>query len=89
MEFVWIFNGGGVFASAVFSSRERAEAWISERGLSGTLTQYSLDVPVYEWAIAAGLFRPSRGEHSEPSFIARFSSAHQEHYHYEDGGLAS
>ena len=86
VDAVWVFNGyGGQFPSAVFSSREKAEAWIAERRLSGVLTKYPVDVPVYEWAIACDAFRPKRPDQFEPAFIQRFSSASQEHYHYEDG----
>jgi hypothetical protein len=85
MDAVWVFNGGGQFPSAVFSTREQAEVWISSRRLSGVLTMYPVDVPVYEWAIASGVFKPRRPDQSEPRFIAQFSSASQEHYHYEDG----
>jgi len=31
MEAVWVFNGGGDFPAAVFSTREKAEAWIAPR----------------------------------------------------------
>jgi hypothetical protein len=88
MEAVWLFNGGGDFPAAVFSTRGKAEAWIAERRLSGVLTKYPVDVPVYEWAIANGAFKPKRPDQSEPQFIGRFSSASQEHYHYTDGAPA-
>ena len=87
MEAVWVFNGThGTFPAAVFSSREKAEDWIIRRRLSGTLTRYPIDEPIYEWAIALGYFKPKREDQSCAAFIQRFSSASQEHYHYEDGG---
>jgi hypothetical protein len=49
MDEIWVFNGGGQFPAAVFSSREKAEVWIAERVLSGVLTKYPVDVPVYDW----------------------------------------
>jgi hypothetical protein len=82
---VWVFNGDNSFPSGVFSSRENAERWISEQRLSGTLTKYPVDVPVYDWAIANGAFKPKRADQREPRFIGRFSSAREEHYHYTDG----
>jgi hypothetical protein len=83
---VWVFNGArNPFPSAVFREREDAEAWIRGRKLSGTLTAYPLDVPVYEWAVAEGVFTPKRPEHEAPSFVANFSSGAQDHTHYEDG----
>jgi hypothetical protein len=85
VETVWVFNGGGGFPAAVFSTREKAEEWIASRRLSGILTEYPLDVSLYDWAITNGTFKPKRPEHSEPQFIGRFSSAHTDHYHYEDG----
>jgi hypothetical protein len=85
MNTVWVFNGGGNFPSAVFSTRARAESWIAEHRLTGCLTKYPVDVGVYEWAIACGAFKPNRPDHSEPRFIGRFSSASLEHYHYTDG----
>ena len=85
MESVWVFHGnGGSFASAVFSSKELAEAWIAERGVQGTLTKYPIDVCVYDWAIENEFFSPKRPEHSTPLFIQKFSSAYQEHEHYVD-----
>ena len=87
MDSVWVFNGGSNFPSAVFTTRDRAETWIASEKLSGVLTKYPLDIPVYEWAVASGAFRPTRPDQSEPQFIGRFSSASQEHYHYTDGTL--
>ena len=85
-EYVWVFNGNGArFPSAVFSSREKAEAWIAAHALSGTLTRYPIDQSVYDWAIEQGYFAPTGERHTTAAFIQNFSSAHQEHYHYEDG----
>lgn len=82
--FVWVFNAaGGPFPGAVFSSPERAEAWIAKHSLTGVLTAYPLDQGVYEWVVAKGFFRPKR--EMAPGFAGRFSLAYQEHYHYEDG----
>ncbi|MER6175713.1 hypothetical protein [Streptosporangium sp. NPDC001681] len=83
---VWAFVGeGGRWPSAIFSSRDRAEEWISARRLTGMLTEYPLDVPIYEWAVDNGYFRPSNPEHSTVDFIGRFTTAHQAHEHYENG----
>ena len=82
---VWVFNGpNNRFPSAVFTSRELAEAWIERHELRGTLTAYPLDVSVYDWATGLGYFKPKREEQTRPGFIAKFSSASQEHYHYGD-----
>jgi hypothetical protein len=85
-ESVWVFNGvKSNFPSGVFTTRELAEQWIRKNSLTGTLTRYPLDVGVYEWSLLNGGFTPKREEQKTPLFIGRFSSASQEHYHYEDG----
>ena len=81
---VWIFCGEkSNFPSGVFTSRQNAEAWINEHGLAGTLTLYPLDQSAYDYAIANGWFEPKTPKQKLPEFIQRFSSASQEHYHYE------
>jgi hypothetical protein len=82
---VWVFNGGSPFPSGIFSSREKAEDWILKNRLSGTLTAYPVDIGTYDWAIQIGIFTPKQEKHTSPEFIQRFSSASQEHDHYEDG----
>jgi hypothetical protein len=83
-DFVWVFNGGGAFPSGVFSSREKAERWISENKLTGTLTLYPVDIGVWQWAVQEGYFKPTRDDQHQPKFVQHFSCGH-EHYHYEDG----
>jgi hypothetical protein len=86
METVWIFTGPkALFPSGVFTSRESAERWIQQHGLSGTLTAYPVNVGAYDWAVDNGRFAPKGAEQRSPEFIQRFSSASQEHYHYENG----
>lgn len=56
---VWVFNGANSrFASAIFRTKETAEAWIKKNKLSDVLTLYPLDQSVYDWAIAKRVFRP-------------------------------
>ena len=85
---VWIFNGiNGQFPAGVFTSRELAETWIRSRGLSGTLTAYPLDEGSFDWALRVGAVTGNaRGRGGDPEFVGSFSSAVQEHYHYENGG---
>lgn len=46
---VWVFNGErSPFPSGVFSTHERAEAWVAQHRLSGCLTRYPVDTGVYE-----------------------------------------
>lgn len=86
---IWVFNGpGSGFPSGVFSRKSLAETWIKKHGLSGTLTGYPLDTGVYDWALLNGIFGPKNEEQKTSNFIQRFSSASQEHFHYEDGDLA-
>ena len=84
-QWVWVFNGlGGRFPSGVFSTREKARAWIQLHGLYGTLTAYALDQGAYDWAVSNGRFKPKKEEHSSARFIGAFSSASQPHEHFEN-----
>lgn len=86
MENVWIFNGeNSRFGSGVFTTLAIAEVWIKKNKLSGVLTRYPLDVGVYDWAIQSGVFSAKKEEHLRPEFIGKFTSASQEHFHYENG----
>lgn len=86
MHCVWVFNGaGGHFPSAIFEEKSAAEDWISERRLTGVLTKYPVGVSVYQWALESGVFEVKREKESSPEFIQTFSSAAQEHMHYENG----
>lgn len=71
--------------SAVFSARDLAERWVVGNGLTGMLTEYPLDVGVYDWAVAKGFFRPSKPGHTSTTFIAGFTTARQDHAHFTDG----
>lgn len=85
-ESVWAFNGArSTFPSGIFLSREAAEEWIRQHALTGTLTQYPLNVGMYEFAISAGRFSPKKPEHTTSDFIGRFSGGGLDHFHYEDG----
>ena len=87
---VWIFVGTGArFPGGAFASRERAEAWIAERRLSGVLTAYPLDEGCFDWALRVGAVTGrARERGGEPDFVGGFASAVQEHYHYEGGRRA-
>lgn len=83
---VWIFNGvNAKFPSAVFEIKEDALGWIRRHGLTGVLTSYPVGISVYEWAIESGNFKLKSEKDSTPEFIGKFSSAAQEHIHFEDG----
>jgi hypothetical protein len=89
MSTIWIFTGvKAQFPSGVFTERAKAEDWIRRHGLNGTLTAYPVDIGTYDWAVSAGHFSPKRDDQRSAEFIQRFSSATQEHYHYEHGNAA-
>ena len=83
----WVFVAAGAASpGGVFTSRERAEAWIRSRGLSGELTAYPLDEGCLDWATERGLV-PGRAlaRASEPAFVGAFTSSAQDHIHYSAG----
>lgn len=89
---LWLFRGPRYlpgFPSAVVSERTVAEAWITRMGTSGTLMRYPVNLGVYAWAVASGLFVPREQSERSPEFIESFSSVHQEHYHYDRGRLSA
>ncbi|SDR07998.1 hypothetical protein [Pseudoxanthomonas sp. CF125] len=86
MKEVWVFNGAeGRFPSAVFEERADAESWIKRNALTGVLTKYPIGVSVYEWAIKEGHFCVKNQQEKSATFIQNFSSAAQEHLHFENG----
>ena len=86
IEFVWVFNGPkGRFPGGVFTSVVSAEKWIQAYGLSGVLTKYPVDSGSFDWAKENGLVSEKLASRSESDFIASFSSASFEHFHYEKG----
>ena len=90
MQTIWIFTGPKAqFPAGVFTQRKTAELWIRQHGLSGTLTAYPVDVGAFDWAVSAGHFAPKRDDQRSAEFIQRFSSASQEHYHFEHGNPAA
>ena len=84
---IWIFNGtGGRFPGGAFSSRQLAEAWIAQCRLTGVLTAYPVDEGCFDWALRVGAVTgQARLRGDEPEFVGSFSTAGQDHYHYEDG----
>ena len=86
MESIWVFNGvQSQFPSGVFSSKGTAEAWISRHSLTGTLTEYPVDIGMYDYSTSRGQFAPSKPDHKTPLFIGKFSGGGIDHVHYEDG----
>jgi hypothetical protein len=86
LDSVWVFHGAqSAFPSGVFATCERAETWIQSYSLTGMLTQYPLNVGMYDHALAAKSFTPKKPEHTTSRFIGKFSGGGLEHFHYEDG----
>lgn len=85
---VWVFSGvNAKFPAAVFDVKEDALGWIKKNRLTGVLTKYPVGVSVYEWAIEIGNFKVRSGMDSTSEFIGKFSSAAQEHMHFEGGNF--
>ena len=90
MKYVWVFNQtASQFSGGVFSNRTDAENWILKNNLTGLLTKYPLDVGVFDWALDNDLLniKPHKVEEksSNPKFIGGFTTASQDHFHYENG----
>ncbi len=87
---IWIFHSArSNFPSAVSSTLGTAERWIQLNKVTGVLTAYPLDEGVFDWALRMDLVSDRvRPRGKDPIFVAGFSSAMQEHYHYEDGARA-
>lgn len=49
------------------------------------LTECPPDVPVYEWTVGDGYFRPGKSAHSEGDLTGGVTAAHQAHKHCENG----
>ena len=88
MAGIWVFVGSNAkFPSGIFSEKEYAQDWIKKYNLSGVLTLYPLDQGIYDWAINNNTFSVKKESEMTPEFIQRFTSAAQEHYHFENGEL--
>lgn len=89
-QYVWVFNGvGGCFPSGVFTDLEIAKQWIFRNALTGVLTAYPLNQGSLDWAMANDCTNISPAKLSskvaDPGFVGSYSSASQEHLHFELG----
>jgi hypothetical protein len=83
---VWVFMGErGAYPMAIWSSLDEAHKYIHDELLSGSLTRYEVDVPVYQWAINSGKFKPTKDQHRSLKFRQTFNNQYQEHYNFRDG----
>ena len=87
---VWIFMGDrGQYPMAVWSSLDAAHKFIHDEQLSGSLTAYFVDIPVYEWAKKTGKFKPGKDQQRSVKFRQTFSNKYQEHYNFTNGYCAA
>ena len=90
---VWVFSTAkGCFPGGNFTTVDRADEWIVANRLTGTLTADPLEQGAFDWALSQGVTN-LRAElleqrRHDPAFIGGFSTASQEHFHYEDGRRA-
>lgn len=83
---VWVFTAPlADFPGGFVESRARAEEWISRHKLTGVLTEYPLDIGVYDWAVEQGFFAPKRPEQRSPRYVGAFTSARTVHVHFDNG----
>ncbi|MCY0969092.1 DUF7710 domain-containing protein [Chryseobacterium wangxinyae] len=83
---VFVFNGEeSNFPSGIFTTLEKAKVYIEKYSLSGILTQFPIDIGIYDWAIQKDFFSVKNEYQKEPRFIERFSCASIEHFHFKNG----
>lgn len=83
---VWVFHGEtGRFSSGVFLTLDAGKVWVKKNSLSGMLTEYPINTGAYDWAVAQRFFKPENDTQRSPEFIQAFSSAYQNHFHFEHG----
>jgi len=91
---VWVFNGiGGQFPGGIFSDLDMAQNWIAQNKLTGVLTAYPLNEGCFDWAVANDCTNLSQAKLAikavDPNFVGSFSTASQEHYHFNNGSPAA
>lgn len=87
---MYLFSGQETkFASAVFSTFEKAKNWVEQNHLSGMLIEYPIDESCYDWAIQQGHFTQLSAIDKAPIFIERFVSIYQKRWHFVHGEIVS
>ena len=81
---MYILNCNAGFPCGVFESKEKAEEAIKKYKLTGTLTKYPVNILVYDWAIENKHLYKNEDKHTK-EYIGAYTTAYQEHYHYENG----
>jgi len=79
-------SGPGCFPAGIFRSRGEAESVIREKGLSGLLTEYPVDVLVYDHNLEGGHIRLTKAWQTTAKYIQQHASPGGcDHWHYTDG----
>ena len=87
---VWVFTGEkGTNPMGIWSTLDAAHKYIHDEQLSGSLTAFEVDQPVYEWAIKTDRFKPKQDQHRSLKFRQTFSNQYQEHYTFKEGHCAA
>lgn len=85
-RFIFVFHGvDAKFAAGVFESLHDAKRSIATHKMSGMLTRYSMNETAYDYAIRSEFFLPKPTQ--SESFVQKFTSASQEHYHFQNGEI--
>lgn len=87
---IWVFHAAGArFSGGVFDDLSIAKAWILQNRLTGVLTAYPLNEGCFEWAVrmkCVGMKAEKLDvKKTDPGFVGGFTTAAQEHFHFEDG----
>ena len=88
MIIAYVLNaGGGRYPLGVFSTPQRAEKVIRQHSLEAILTEYPIDILVYDHNIQTGAINLTREWQTTAKYIqAHGSPGLCDHWHYEDGG---
>jgi hypothetical protein len=87
-RFVWVFMGEGAeFPSGIFARKTKAEVWIKDGNLTGTLMVFPLNEGTYQCARKLGILAEDEMGRTDPEYVQRYYSSRQENYHYVKGSL--
>ncbi len=83
---VWLFTSASNdvvpdahIPQAAFRTLAAGDRWVRTLKPSGMLTEYPMNIGVFEWATARGVFKPRRDDQRATPFIETFSDASQAH----------
>lgn len=83
LEYLWIIQScENQNIIGCFTEKQAAEKHIHQHQLKCTLTQYPIDISVYDWAIAHQYWTPKSDLQKSSKFKERFNSAYLDHDHY-------